>query len=447
MQGNAANKHVIVGLGMTGLSCARFLQSRHIPFEIMDTREQPPALEQFKKEFPGVPRVLGRLDAEMLATAAAVVMSPGVDPRMPEIRQAASNGARLTGDVDLFASEARSPIVAITGSNAKSTVTTLVGEMARTAGLKVAVAGNIGTPVLELLAGEPAELYVLELSSFQLETTTTLGAEVATILNISEDHMDRYDSLDDYRRAKHRIFQGCRKLVVNREDSATWPEENLASVVYSFGLQPDARPGSFALLDGQDGEYLGFNGEPLLAVHELKIAGRHNVLNALAALALGRAINLAWEPMLQTLRNFRGLKHRCQWIRDVAGVPWYNDSKGTNVGATVAAISGLASKGRVVLLAGGVGKGADFSALAPAMANHGRLAILFGEDAGKIAFVLEPVVEINHAASIQDAVAKAHANAQPGDLVLLSPACASFDMFRNYEHRGDVFMQEVEALH
>jgi len=447
MLGNATNKHVILGLGMTGLSCARFLQSRKIPFEVMDTREKPPALEQFEKEFPGVPKVLGRLDADRLATAATVVMSPGVDPRMPEIRQATLMGARLTGDVDLFASEARSPIVAITGSNAKSTVTTLVGEMARTAGINVAVAGNIGTPVLELLAGDPADLYVLELSSFQLETTTKLGAEVATILNISEDHMERYDSLDDYRRAKHRIFQGCRKLVVNRDDPATWPEEIHASEVYSFGLQPDPGPGSFALLENQDGDYLGFNGEPLLAVRELKIFGRHNVLNALAALALGRAINLAWAPMLQTLRNFHGLKHRCQWVRDVAGVPWYNDSKGTNVGATVAAISGFANKGRVILLAGGVGKGADFSPLAPEMARHGRMAILFGEDAGKIAFVLEPFVEVNHAASMQDAVAKAHATAMPGDLVLLSPACASFDMFRNYEHRGDVFVQEVEALH
>lgn len=446
MQAQVVDKHVIIGLGMTGLSCARHLRRRQLPFSAMDTRAVPPGIDAFRSEFPDVDVTVGRLDADKLAAADVLVLSPGVDPRLPEIRAALHKGVRSTGDIDLFAREIKRPIVAITGSNAKSTVTTLLGEMAQAAGLAVAVAGNIGTPVLDLLAQDSAELYVLELSSFQLETTKNLGAAVATVLNLSEDHMDRYDSLQDYLAAKQRIFQDCRKAVVNRDDPASAPPQGSGIDIFSFGLGACDDANAFVVLAHQGKEWLGFGKQPLMAVDELRIAGQHNVANALAALALGHALGLSWEPMLATLRSFKGLKHRCQWVASIRQVSWYNDSKGTNVGATVAAIQGLARQGKVILLAGGVGKGADFAELAPAMAAHGRSAILFGEDAERIAQVLRPAVPVLRADSLQQAVALAHASAVAGDVVLLSPACASFDMFRNYEHRGDMFVQAVKEL-
>jgi UDP-N-acetylmuramoylalanine--D-glutamate ligase len=318
--------------------------------------------------------------------------------------------------------------------------------MAKEAGMRTAVAGNIGTPVLDLLTEAPHELYVLELSSFQLETTTNLKAAVATVLNMSPDHMDRYDSMQAYHRAKHRIFQGCGHAVVNRDDALTRPLLPPNVKVTSFGLGPEESL-DFSVIEHDGRPHLAHERQPLLAVAELKIAGQHNVANALASLALGRAVGLEWEPMLAALRKFAGLPHRCQWVATVAGVPWYNDSKGTNVGASVAAITGLGSTAKIVLLAGGVGKGQSFAELAPVMKRFGKLAILFGEDAQKIETALNGVVPVRHARSLQDAVAQARAQAQPGDLVLLSPACASFDMFDNYEHRGQVFIDSVRALH
>lgn len=447
MQAAAVNKHVIVGLGMTGLSCARYFQRMQIPFAAMDTRSSPPGIDAFRAEFPQTEVTVGKLDANKLAEAAALVMSPGVDLRLPEIQQALDKGVRITGDIDLFAKAVSVPIVAITGSNAKSTVTTLLGEMARAADINVAVAGNIGTPVLDLLQEGTAELYVLELSSFQLETTFDLGATVATVLNLSEDHMDRYDSIAEYHKAKQRIFQGCAQAVVNREDPHSTPSQPGSMKIFSFGIEPSAQAEAFCVVEKSGEAHLAFNDVALMPVKELKIAGQHNVSNALAALALGHAIGLAWEPMLKALRTFQGLKHRCQWVADINQVAWYNDSKGTNVGATVAAITGLGSRGKVLLLAGGVGKGADFSELAPVMARCGRMAILFGEDAEQIELVLRTAVPVEKVGSLQEAVIRAHQQAQSGDIVLLSPACASFDMFRNFEHRGDVFMQAVGELH
>ncbi|MDY6981469.1 MAG: UDP-N-acetylmuramoyl-L-alanine--D-glutamate ligase [Pseudomonadota bacterium] len=446
MQMQASNTHVVVGLGKTGLSCARYLRRRNVPFVAVDTRAEPPGIAEFRHEFPDVRTECGELNADTLCSADTLVMSPGVDLRTPAVRMAISRGVKITGDIDLFAKAVDAPLVAITGSNAKSTVVTLVGEMAKEAGLRTAVAGNIGTPVLDLLNDEPYEIYVLELSSFQLETTTNLNAAVATVLNMSPDHMDRYDSMQAYHRAKHRIFQGARHVVVNRDDALTRPLLPATVKVSSFGVGPeDSR--DFAVIEHDGAPHLAYERRPLLAVSELKIFGRHNVANALAALALGRAAGLAWEPMLETLRRFPGLPHRCQWVATVNGVPWYNDSKGTNVGASVAAIVGLGSTGRVVLLAGGVGKGQKFDELAPVMKRHGKLAILFGEDAEAIALGLRGAVPVLRAESLQDAVAQAQAQAGTGDLVLLSPACASFDMFDNYEHRGRAFIEAVEALH
>lgn len=438
--------HVVVGLGKTGLSCARHLQRQGLPFFAVDTRPQPPGLAEFQAEFADSRVECGELRAEMLAPADVIVLSPGVDGRHPLLRQAREQGKRLTGDIDLFARVVEAPLVAITGSNAKTTVTTLVGEMARAAGIRVAVAGNIGTPVLDLLAEAPYALYVLELSSFQLETTSNLGAAVATVLNISPDHMDRYDSMQAYHRAKHRIFQGCRHAVVNRDDALSRPLLPAGVALSSFGLGREDSL-EFSVIEQAGESWLAFARQALLPVRELKIAGRHNVANALAALALGRAVGLDWEPMLGVLRQYPGLPHRCQWLAEINGVPWYNDSKGTNVGATVAAITSLGTEGRVLLLAGGVGKGADFSVLGPVMARYGRMAILFGEAAPQLAEVLQPVVDVVRVSNLEAAVAHAHAQARPGEQVLLSPACASFDMFRDYEQRGAAFAAAVEELH
>jgi UDP-N-acetylmuramoylalanine--D-glutamate ligase len=437
--------HVIVGLGKTGLSCARWLHKQGIRFAAVDTRDQPPGLDAFKREFADVQVECGELQASTLQQAQALVMSPGVDPRVSAVRSAVRSGAKLTGDIDLFAKAVKAPLVAITGSNAKSTVTTLVGEMAQAAGIKVAVCGNIGTPVLDLLDGTAHQLFVLELSSFQLETTHNLKAKVATVLNMSPDHMDRYDSMQAYHAAKHRIFQGCEQIVVNRDDALSRPLLPVSVKASSFGLgSEDSNEFAVVIRDGQP--QLAWNRTALLPIAELKIAGQHNVANALAALALGRAAGLPFEPMLATLRTFAGLPHRCQWVATLNGVRWYNDSKGTNVGATVAAITGLGASGKVILLAGGVGKGADFAELAPVMRRHGSRAILFGEDAGKLESVLKNAVPVERVASLEAAVLQAQATAKGGELVLLSPACASFDMFDNYEHRGEVFTQLVRAL-
>jgi UDP-N-acetylmuramoylalanine--D-glutamate ligase len=446
MQMQAQNTHVVVGLGKTGLSCARHLRRHNIPFVAVDTRPTPPGIDEFRKEFPDVRTECGELQAETLCSAHTLVMSPGVDLRTPAVSKAIARGVHVTGDIDMFAKLANAPLVAITGSNAKSTVVTLVGEMAKEAGLRTAVAGNIGTPVLDLLTHEPYEIYVLELSSFQLETTSNLNAAVATVLNMSPDHMDRYDSMQAYHRAKHRIFQGCHHVVVNRDDALTRPLLPATVNVTSFGLGPEESR-DFSVIEQNGKQFLAHDRQPLMPVADLKIAGRHNVANALAALALGHAAGLPWAPMLAALRKFPGLPHRCQWVATVDSVPWYNDSKGTNVGATVAAVTGLGANGKVVLLAGGVGKGQKFDELAPVMKRFGKLAILFGEDADKIALVLDAVVPVKQASSLQDAVEQARAQSGAGDLVVLSPACASFDMFNNYEHRGQVFMDAVRALH
>lgn len=446
MRETAVRQHVVVGLGMTGLSCARFLAREGLPFMVTDSRTQPPSLETFRREFPEVEVHLGGFPSERLASAEALVLSPGVDPREPAIRQARELGVRLTGDIDLFSRKVQVPLIAITGSNAKSTVTTLVGNMAAQAGRRVAVAGNIGTPVLDLLDGTQPEFYVLELSSFQLETTERLGARVASVLNLSEDHMDRYDSLGDYGLAKQRIFRGCDAAVYNRDDPATRPAADAGLVCYSFGLDEAKGEREFGLCQHAGEEYLACAGEAWLPSASLRIPGRHNVANALAALAIGHAAGLPREAMLESLRSFTGLPHRCQWVATVDGADWYNDSKGTNVGATIAAVEGLAPRGQVVLLAGGVGKGADFSALAPVLERHARVVILFGVDAGRIAEALEGRVKSLRVESLDAAVAAARAEAKPGDQVLLSPACASFDMFRNYEHRGEMFTAAVEAL-
>lgn len=373
-------------------------------------------------------------------------MSPGLALATPALQAAAARGVKLSGDIELFARNAKAPIVAISGSNAKSTVTTLVGEMAAAAGKRVAVGGNLGTPALDLL-NDDVELYVMELSSFQLETTDQLNAEVATVLNVSEDHMDRYSGLPAYHLAKHRIFRGARQVVVNRQDALSRPLIGEGLPCWTFGLnKPDFK--AFGLREENGEKYLAFEFQNLMPVRELKIRGAHNQANALAALALGHAVGLPFDAMLSALRSFAGLEHRCQWVRELAGVGYYNDSKATNVGAALAAIEGLGAdiQGKVVLIAGGDGKGADFKDLKGPVAANCRAVVLMGRDSGLIADALGDAVPQVRAQSLDDAIAQSKALAQPGDVVLLSPACASFDMFKNYEERGQLFARAVEAL-
>jgi len=437
---------IVVGLGKSGMSLVRFLARQGTPFAVADTRENPPELVTLRSQYPQVEVRCGELDADFLCRAQELYVSPGLSLRTPALVEAAARGVRMSGDIDLFARHAKAPIVAITGSNAKSTVTTLVGEMAAAAGKRVAVGGNLGTPALDLLADE-VELYVLELSSFQLETCDRLNAAVATCLNVSEDHMDRYDGMADYHLAKHRIFRGAKQVVVNRADALSRPLIADSVPCWTFGTdKPDFK--AFGLIEEGAEKWLAFQFETLLPVRELKIRGAHNQSNALAALALGHAVGLPFEPMLQTLREFTGLAHRCQWVGEREGVNYYDDSKATNVGAALAAIEGLGADidGKLVLLAGGDGKGADFSALREPVGKFCRAVVLLGRDAELVGAALGDDVKKVRVQTLDEAVRKAAELAQAGDAVLLSPACASLDMFKNFEERGRLFAKTVEEL-
>ncbi|MGX1123601.1 UDP-N-acetylmuramoyl-L-alanine--D-glutamate ligase [Pseudomonas defluvii] len=437
---------IVVGLGKSGMSLVRFLASRGVAFAVADTRENPPELATLRRDYPQVEVRCGELDVDFLCRADELYVSPGLALATPALQQAAARGVKLSGDIELFARNAKAPIVAISGSNAKSTVTTLVGEMAASAGKRVAVGGNLGTPALDLLSDD-VELYVLELSSFQLETTDQLNAEVATVLNISEDHMDRYSGLPAYHLAKHRIFRGARQVVVNRQDALSRPLLTEGQTCWTFGLNaPDFR--AFGLREENGEKYLAFEFQNLMPVRELKVRGAHNQSNALAALALGHAVGLPFDAMLSSLRSFTGLAHRCQWLRERDGVNWYDDSKATNVGAALAAIEGLGADidGKLVLVAGGDGKGADFSALRAPVAAHCRAVVLLGRDAELLAQALGDSVPLIRVKTLDEAVQQCAALARPGDAVLLSPACASLDMFKNFEERGRLFAHAVEGL-
>ncbi|MNZ84151.1 UDP-N-acetylmuramoylalanine--D-glutamate ligase [compost metagenome] len=428
------------------MSLVRFLANRGVAFAVADTREQPPELETLRRDYPQVEVRCGELDVEFLCRADELYVSPGLALATPALQQAAARGVKLSGDIELFARNAKAPIIAISGSNAKSTVTTLVGEMAAAAGKCVAVGGNLGTPALDLLSDD-VELYVMELSSFQLETTDQLNAEVATVLNVSEDHMDRYSGLPAYHLAKHRIFRGARQVVVNRQDALSRPLLAEGQPLWTFGLNaPDFK--AFGLREENGEKYLAFEFQNLMPVRELKIRGAHNQSNALAALALGHAVGLPMDAMLSSLRTFAGLAHRCQWLRERNGVSWYDDSKATNVGAALAAIEGLGADidGKLILVAGGDGKGADFSALRAPVAAHCRAVVLLGRDAELLAQALGDEVPLIRVKTLDEAVQRSAELAQPGDAVLLSPACASFDMFKNFEERGRLFAQAVGGL-
>ena len=429
------SKVVILGLGKTGLSCVNYFLRQGITPMVLDTRANPPGRQELAS---GVELRCGALDAELLCQVELIIASPGIALATPALQAAAAAGVEIIGDIELFVREAKAPIVAITGSNGKSTVTTLVGEMAAEAGIRVGVGGNIGTPALDLLL-TPCDLYVLELSSFQLETTHSLRAAAATILNLSEDHLDRYDGMAGYLAAKQRIHQGAQHILVNRDDAATLPVDG--AVWQSFGLD-DA---SYGRVQHQGALWLAVQGEPQLPVAELHIVGAHNQMNALAAMALCDAVDVPRAAQLAVLRRFTGLPHRCQFVREHQGVRWINDSKATNVGSTLAAVAGLAEsvQGKLILLAGGQGKGQDFAPL-QALLGHGiDVMLCFGQDA-ELLCALGPQTE--RVADLAGAVARAQQLAQPGDWVLLAPACASLDMFKNFEERGVRFASLVEAL-
>lgn len=436
---------LIVGLGQTGLSCVRYLTGLGREVAVADSRAHPPGLDALQKQWPGVEVRTGAFDAQWFAQFNELIVSPGIAVSEPAIEAAGSRGARIRGDIDLFAEAASAPIIAITGSNGKTTVTTLVGELARACGVQAAVGGNIGTPALELLAGQP-DVYILELSSFQLETTHELNALVATVLNVTDDHLDRYPSRVAYYQAKQRIFRGAGNAVVNLDDPLSTPmaRDNLNFICYGFHR---VNPGTFSTREDEQGLWITWGLENLINTRDLKLAGLHNVSNVMAALALGHSAGWPLETIAAAVCEFRGLPHRCESLGQVNGVEYINDSKGTNVGATVAALSSLAPGcERIVLIAGGEGKGADFSPLGAAIAEHCRALVLIGRDADAITQVVAGRVPVEKAASMDEAVALAAKAAQPGDRVVLSPACASLDMFSGYEDRGDRFRQAVEGL-
>lgn len=442
---------VIVGLGLSGLSCARHLtkmqnQGKTGRFVVVDTRENPPLVAQLKESCPDVSLICGELDVELLEGAAEIIVSPGLDTNLSPYAELKQKGISVVGDIELFARQAKAPIVAITGSNGKSTVTTLVGEMAEAAGLNVKVGGNIGVPALDLLGPIEPDLYVLELSSFQLETTESLCPAVSTVLNLQADHLDRYGNMVAYHAAKQKIYRHCQQSVWNKQDMLTQPLLGKESKTVAFTTdEPDLK--DFGLRSYDDGLWLCKGLTQLVAAAEVRIKGRHNLSNALAALALGEAVGIPMDAMISTLKQFKGLAHRCEWVAEIDGVQLINDSKGTNVGATRAAIEGLSAESKnIVLIAGGVGKGADFSELTAPMKAHCKALVSFGEDSEVIAQVAPQDVTVSVVDSLETAVSEALTYASSGDVVLFSPACASFDMFRNFEHRGEAFCQIVADL-
>lgn len=425
-------KVVIIGLGLTGLSCVDFFVSRGVTPRVMDTRVVPPGLEKLPEN---VERWLGSLNDNWLQSADLIVASPGMALAHPSLMDAADAGVEIVGDIELFCREAQAPIVAITGSNGKSTVTTLVGEMAKAAGWQVGVGGNIGLPALMLL-DNPAQLYVLELSSFQLETTVSLRAAAATILNVTEDHMDRYPlGMQQYRAAKLRVYENAAVCVVNADDAMTMPVRGADKRCVSFG----ADVGDYHLNRQQGSVWLRVKGEKVLNTDEMHLVGQHNYTNALAALALADAVGLPRATSLKALTTFSGLPHRFQLVHEHNGVRWINDSKATNVGSTEAALNGLQVKGTLWLLLGGDGKSADFSSLSRYLQGDRIRTYCFGRD-GEALAALRPEISVQ-TETMAEAMRQIAEKVQPGDLVLLSPACASLDQFKNFEQRGDVFAQ------
>ena len=454
MSQHPTKKVAVVGLGKTGLACARWLHAQGSEVAVLDSRTTPPALAQLQLELPDVAVLVGGFDISVLAAADEIVVSPGVPLDTPALQAAADKGIPVLGDVELFARVARAPVIAITGSNGKSTVTTLVGQMLRQAGLDAAVGGNLGVPVLDLLRADAA-WYVLELSSFQLETVNNLRAHAATVLNLSADHLDRYSSLAAYGAAKARIFAHAEHALINRDDPIASALATEVSNQVGFSLGEPIQETDYGLITVDQQVWLARGREPLMSAAAVRMPGRHNLANALAALALAEMAGASSETSCAVLREFPGLPHRSELVLERGDVRWINDSKGTNPGATIAALAGLVDDAKpsaspapaqAVLIAGGEGKGADFSTLAPVVHRCARAVILIGRDAPLLEEALQDCAPLHRASSMEEAVRLADRLAQPGDSVLLSPACASFDMFSDYQHRGRAFAAAVMGL-
>lgn len=440
----------VVGLGKTGVSCVRYCIERGMPVAVTDSRVNPPGLAEIRACYPNVVVKQGAFDSSLLANAGRIILSPGVSLKEPLIAEQVAKGKPVLGDIELFVQEAQAPIVAITGSNGKSTVTTMVGEMARAAGVRAKVGGNLGTPVLDLLGRVSPELYVLELSSFQLETTPSLAAHVAVNLNLSPDHMDRYDTLRDYQKAKFLVYHNCKNAVINVDDTASFPAEQSVekSLRFSVAEKANSLMADFYLAKRSGELFLMYKDGPIVAAKTLPLVGRHQLANALAAIAIGVTCKFPMKAMVSALQNFKGLPHRCQFVAEIDSVRWYNDSKGTNIGATQATLLGMGQDcgGKIILIAGGLGKNADFKLLRDVVAQYVSKIILLGQDKMNLHDALHDVVPVVLVSDLAAAVKSAREVAVPGDIVLLSPACASQDMFRDFEERGEKFTALVKDL-
>lgn len=437
----AAEKDLVLGLGATGMSVARYLRRAERDAAFLDSRDEPPGLAELHELWPDAEVGLGA--GELPADVARVIVSPGISDNDALLGSARDAGLEIVSDIELFAREANAPFVGVTGSNGKSTVTTLLYHMCRAAGHSALAGGNLGEPALDLLAGEQPDFYVLELSSFQLQRTQNLPAKVAILLNVTPDHLDWHTSEDEYREAKYRIFREAESAVINREDSQAAERTKHIDRVISFGLDAP-EDGHYGIRREDDQVFLARGDTVLLAVSELALFGLHNQANALAALAAGELLGLDPQAMLQVLCEFPGLPHRMQFVRRVGAVNYVNDSKATNVAAAIASIRSV--DGMLVLIAGGEGKGGDFSALAEPLENRLRAAVLIGRDAEAIEAALDTIVPTYFARDMDDAVRQAAQFAEAEDTVLLAPACASFDQFDNYAARGDAFCKAVGAL-
>lgn len=443
---------IVIGLGETGLSVAEYLSENNISFTMLDTRVNPPQLPLFKQRFPAAEVFLGELEAKRFAHAIQVIVSPGIDVNQHVLHEVVKNNScECIGDIELFARSTKKPVVAITGSNGKSTVTSLFAEMAKAAGVQALAGGNLGPPALSLLQQEDAELFVLELSSFQLESTRTLHPEVSVVLNISPDHLDRHGDVDNYAHIKEHVYTHAKVSVINRDDEYV-ADMKTSGLVISFGL---SKPESdeFGVISESGEEYLAFGKQRLLSVNKLALKGESGILNSLAALAIGYALKLPMQNMLAKLESFKGLPHRLAFVAQQNDVSWFNDSKGTNIGATISSLRSLGKNqasnnetSNIVLIAGGVFKGGDLEQLKQAVSKFAKHVILLGQDAAVLQRALAQVVPIEIAESMSDAIQLAEKRAVAGDHVLLSPACASFDMYDNYIQRGSDFENLVKGL-
>ena len=437
---------LVVGLGATGWSVVQHLVAQGQPVAVADSRDHPPLLAQLREQYADVPVFTGPFTDQVFERADRLVVSPGVPLSTPQIQSALTRGVPVISDIELFAQAVRAPVVAITGSNGKSTVTTLVGEMARASGISVAVGGNLGTPALQLLT-QSAQLYVLELSSFQLASTHSLCAQVATVLNLSADHLDWHGNMASYAAAKAIALRNASTAVLNADDPQVMAMP-ISGQRRLFSLSKPATTSDFGVRCVDSVDWLCRGPEHLIRTADLRIAGRHNQANALASLAIGSALGLSLTTLCDVLRTFPGLPHRTEFVAEIEGVCWYNDSKATNVGATIAALDGLhqTNGGRAVVLLGGQSKSADFAPLTPVLARCARAVVLFGQDQAQIApHIPDSCIQVA-AENLSAAGTQAARLAQQGDHVLLSPACASFDQFSGFAARGEHFRHRVQQL-